>query len=96
MKIRYKVQDDYGDAITHKGGDVFIADIQQFDLDCEHGRRDAAEECAEHFWHDTTKLEDSAAYSWPLTFVILDIVDNELGLYEVDVDARPRFSASEA
>jgi hypothetical protein len=96
MKIRYKVMDDYGATITHNGGDVFIADIQQFDLDCKYDRIDAAAECAEHFWHDTTKLEDSAAYSWPLTFVILDIVGNELGLYEVDVEARPRFSASEA
>jgi hypothetical protein len=23
MKLRYKVQDDYGDTITHGGGDVF-------------------------------------------------------------------------
>jgi hypothetical protein len=96
MKIRYKVQDDYGDAISHEGGDVFTADIQMFNLNCECDRIDAAEECAEHFWHDKTKLDDGADYGWPLTFVLLGEGDEELGLYEVDVDARPRFSASEA
>jgi hypothetical protein len=95
MKIRYRVQDDYGAAISHEGGDVFTADIQGFDLDREYGRRDAAEECAEHFWHDKTKLEDGAAYSWPLTFVLLGEGDEELGTLQVDVDARPRFSAIE-
>jgi hypothetical protein len=93
MKIKYKVTDEYGDAVTHVDGDVFEVSVPgHHDLDCECGRKDAAEECADHFWHECGG-EDG---EWPLTFIILGEGNEELGTYGVDVDTAPRFSASEA
>ena len=103
MKLRYKVQDDYcedGDTLCYEGSngadvDVFVTGdtvISTADLSDKYGRRDAAKECAEHFWHEF----DGETHGWPLTFTILDEDDNELGRFQVDVETAPRFSASEA
>jgi hypothetical protein len=95
MKIKYKIIDEYGDVISHEGGDVFTTNdtvMGQSSLRDGYGCRDAAKECAEHFWNE----HDGEDHGWPLKFVILGEGDVELGTYEVDVETAPRFSASEA
>ena len=89
--IKYRVIDPEEECLTDPD-DSFFRMIIDNDLSDEYGKCDAAEECAMNFY--TNHCGES--YNWPLVFVLLGEGDEELGLYEVDVDARPRFSASEA
>ena len=98
--FRYKVKDGYGDTLSYEGSsgadvDIFVTGdtvTSKSDLDDEYGRRDAAQECAEHFWNE----HDGETHGWPLTFIILGEGGEELGRFSVDVETAPRFSASAA
>lgn len=102
MKLRYKVQDDYGDTLCYEGSngadvDIFVTGdtvVSKTDLEEDNysGRRGAAAECAEHFWHEF----NGETHGWPLTFILLGEGDEDFGRYSVDVETAPRFSASEA
>lgn len=64
-----------------------------YDLSSSWGDDDlkyVAEEAAEDYFHE----HDGWECNWPLEFLILDITGKELGLFEVDMEAKPDFHAA--
>jgi len=68
-------------------------DVTEFESRWELGEDDTylAEDAAKHFydWRHTDRL------SWPLTFVILNMENIELGRFSIDLEYEPFFRASE-
>jgi hypothetical protein len=46
-----------------------------------------AKDAARHWWNCFEGCEDS----WPLTFMLIDCNDNELGVFEISYDYDPHF-----
>ncbi len=83
MKIRYTVLEE-DDKLEERYGPVTTIWEHSDSLNY------AAGDCADHFWSHHEGYENC----WPLTFVLFDADDRELGRFTVEMEMEPTFRGS--
>lgn len=87
--IKYRVIDPEEDCLIDHDDSLFKMTSNK-DLSNVYEARDAAEECAMHFYVNHC----GESYNWPLVFAIVDDKDIEIVSHEVELDLQPRFKAT--